>query len=104
MEYGCFWKPVEIGECAGTEVLLKSSIVELALQVYCNLVLKIIHCAGSGGVGLFYRKVFPHRKICVMCFFLYLFSVWLQYCCLHDIKSASVKVFKRICIILPFRD
>ena len=35
--------------------------VELALQVYCNLVLKIIHCAGSGGVGLFYRKVFPHR-------------------------------------------
>ena len=44
----------EIEECAGTEVLLKSSIVELALQVYCNLVLKIIHCAGSGGVGLFY--------------------------------------------------
>ena len=56
---------MEIGECAGTEVLLKSSIVELALQVYCNLVLNIIHCAGSGGVGLFYRKVFPHRQIFV---------------------------------------
>ena len=55
-----------IGECAGTEVLMKSSIVELALQVYCNIVLKIIHCAGSGGVGLFYRKVFPHRQILVL--------------------------------------
>ena len=62
--------------------LLESSIVvvELALQVYCNLVLKIIHCAGSGGVGLFYRKVFPHWKIfvlCVMCFFLCLFDLCL---------------------------
>ncbi len=79
MEYGCFWKPAEIGECAGTEVLLKSSIVELALQVYCNLVLKIIPCAGSGGVGLFYRKVFPHRKISVLCvsFSIYFLYVWL---------------------------
>ena len=59
----------EIGECAGTEVLLESSIVaiELALQVYCNLVLKIIHCADSGGVGLFYRKIFPHRQIFLLC-------------------------------------
>jgi hypothetical protein len=47
------------------ELLLESSVVvvELALQAYCNLVLKIIHYAGSGGVGLFYRKVSPHRKI-----------------------------------------
>lgn len=34
---------------------------ELALQV-----LKIIHCVGFGGVGLFYRKVFPHRHIFVL--------------------------------------
>ena len=70
----------EIGECAGTEVLLKSSIVELALQVYYNLVLKIIHCAGSGGVGLFYRKVFPHWKILVLVFLLSLSLVF----CMHD--------------------
>ena len=70
---------MEIGECAGTEVLLKSSIVELALQVYCNLVLKIIHCVGSGGVGLFYRKVFPHQKIFVLCvsFSIYFLYAWL---------------------------
>ena len=55
-------------------------VVELALQVYCNFVLKIIHCAGSGGVGLFYRKVFLHWKICVMCFFLYLFFVCMVGC------------------------
>lgn len=42
-------------------------IVELALQVYCNLVLKIINYVGSGGVGLFYRKVFLHWKIFVLC-------------------------------------
>ena len=61
--------------------LQESSVVaiELALQVFCNLVLKIIHCAGSGGVGLFYRKVFPHRQISVLCFS---FSVYLLYACL----------------------
>ena len=55
--------------CWYCELLLESFGVafELALQVYCNSVLKIIHCAGSGGVGLFYRKVFPHWKICVLC-------------------------------------
>ena len=54
--------------------------VELALQVYCNLVLKIIHCAGSGGVGLFYQKVFPHRQIYVLCVFcLHLLFCWLKY-------------------------
>ena len=69
------------GECAGTEVLLESSIVffKLALQVYCNLVLKIIHCAGFGGVGLFYRKVFPHWQIFVLCvsFSIYFLYAWL---------------------------
>ena len=64
--------------------LLESSVVavELALQVYCNLVLNIIHCASSGGVGLFYRKVFPHRKIFVLCIF---FSVYLLYAFLAEI-------------------
>ena len=54
----------EVVYCWYCELLLESSIVtvELALQVYCNLVLKIIHCAGSGRVGLFYRKVFPTGK------------------------------------------
>jgi hypothetical protein len=57
--------------CWYCELLLESSIVviELALQVCCNLVSKIIHCAGSGGVGLFYQKVFPHWKIFVLCVF-----------------------------------
>ena len=64
--------------------LFESSIVdvELALQVYCNLVLKIIHCAGSGGVGLFYRKVFPRRQIFVLCVS---FSVYFLYACLAEI-------------------
>ena len=55
--------------CWYCELLLESSGVafELALQVYCNPVLKIIHCADSGGVGLFYRKVFPHQQIFVLC-------------------------------------
>ena len=63
--------------------LLESSVVvvEFALQVYCNLVLKIIHCAGSGGVGLFNRKVFPHRKIFVLCVY---FSVYFLYACLAE--------------------
>ena len=64
--------------------LQESSVVtiELALQVYCNLVLKIIHCSGFGGVGLFYQKVFPHRHIFVFfcIFFLYLFSVFMGDC------------------------
>ena len=78
--------------------------VELALQVYCNLVLKIIHCAGSGGVGLFYRKVFPHRKIYVLCVFcLHLLFCWLKYFFLHCFESVSVK-FNRICILLPLRN
>ena len=76
----CKWERGR-GECAGTKVLLESSIVavELALQVYCNLMLKIIHCAGSGGVGLFYRKVFPHGKIFVLCvsFSIYFLYAWL---------------------------
>ena len=64
--------------------LPESSVVtvELALQVYFNLVLKILHCAGSGGVGLFYRKVFPHRQIFVLCVS---FSVYLLYACLAEI-------------------
>ena len=55
--------------CWYCELLLESSVVvvELALQVHCNLVLKIIHCVGFGGVGLFYRKVFSHHKIFVLC-------------------------------------
>ena len=59
--------------------LQESSVVaiELALQVYCNLLLKIIHCAGSGVVGLFYRKVFPHRQIFVLCVY---FSVYFSLC------------------------
>ena len=54
-------------------------VVELALQVYCNLVLKIIHCVGSGGVQLFYRNVFPNRKIFVLCvsFFVYFLYAFL---------------------------
>ncbi len=91
--------------CWYYELLLEFSVVtvELALQVYCNLVLKIIHCAGSGGVGLFYRKVFPHRKIyflCVLSLSNLCMHGWLQYCCLHDIESISVEDFNRICIIL----
>ena len=39
---------------------------ELALQVVVTFELEIIHFAGFGGVGLFYRKVFPHRQILVL--------------------------------------
>ena len=63
-----YWR-CEVVYCWYCELLLESSVVavELALKVYCNLVLKIIHCAGSGGVGLFYRKAFPHRQIFLLC-------------------------------------
>jgi hypothetical protein len=67
--------------CWYCELLLESYVVtvELALQVYCKLVLKIIHCAGSGGVGLFYRKVFPCQIIFVLCvsFSIYFLYAWL---------------------------
>ena len=42
---------------------------------------EIGECAGFGGVWLFYRKVFsPPENLCVMCFFLYLFSVCMVGC------------------------
>ena len=82
---------------------LPLSLIKLALQVYCNRVLKIIHCAGSGGVGLFYRKVFPHRQICVLCVFLFPSTFLLVVVSLHCFESVSVKLNK-ICIILPLRN
>ena len=50
--------------------LLESFVVtvELALQVYCNLVLKIIHCAGFGVLG-FLPKGFPRVYHCVILYF-----------------------------------
>ena len=66
--------------------------------MYYNLVLKIIHCAGSGGVGLFYRNVFPHRKIFVLCVS---FSVYLLYA-LHDIESVSVKDLIGFALYFPY--
>jgi hypothetical protein len=57
------------------------SLLLSLLNLHCKCVvtfeLEIIHFAGSEGVGLFYRKVFPHRQISVLCVSFSLFYVCL---------------------------